>query len=280
MNTISLAALTQNHFSSLNAEEAKRLLPDGLILLGYRGSIAHNMYVPKSDPNSIDDKDIMGVFIPEIDNYFGLKHKAHQEVFIKEWDAVSYEIRKFVQLLAGANPNVLSLLWVKPQHYIARTILGDELIANRNMFVSRKIYHSFTGYAHDQLRRMTAFTFEGYMGDKRKKLVEQFGYDCKNAAHLIRLLRMGIEFLREGELHVFREDAAQLLEIKKGLWTMEQVKEEADRLFKRAETAYDECKLPVAPDLEKINDLVVSLVSRRFSEPRNIGMRIYDGGIA
>lgn len=27
------------------------------ILSGYRGSIAHGMYVPNSNPNSIDDKD-------------------------------------------------------------------------------------------------------------------------------------------------------------------------------------------------------------------------------
>jgi predicted nucleotidyltransferase len=265
MNTIDLNQLGRDHLSSLNSEEVGRLLPQGLILLGYRGSIAHNMFVPKDDPNSIDDKDIMGIFIPDIDNYFGLSHKDHQEVFIKEWDSVCYEIRKMARLLIDANPNVLGLLWLQPQHYIAKTALGEELVGNRHLFVSRKIYHSFTGYAHSQLKRMTAFAFNGYMGDKRKQLVEKFGYDCKNAAHLIRLLRMGIEFLREGELHVFREDAAQLMEIKKGLWTLEQVKAEAESLFKRAEKAYDECQLPSSPDTAKIRDLVVSLVSRRFN---------------
>jgi len=34
----------------------------------------------------------------------------------------------------------------------------------------------------------------GYMGKKRRELVMRVGYDAKNAAHLIRLLRMGIEF--------------------------------------------------------------------------------------
>jgi len=264
MQTISLEQLSRTHFRGLSDTGVRRILPEGLILLGYRGSIAHNMFVPKSDPNSIDDKDVMGVFIPELPNYFGLQTKDHHESFVGEWDAVSYEIRKVARLLIGANPNVLGLLWLQPQHYIATTELGDELIANRNLFVSRKIYHSFTGYAHSQMNRMTRFEHQGYMGEKRKQLVEKFGYDCKNAAHLIRLLRMGIEFLREGELHVFREDAPQLLEIKRGLWTLEQVKSEADALFKRAETAYDECKLPAQPDTGRINDLVVSLVSKRF----------------
>ena len=55
---------------------------------------------------------------------------------------------------------------------------------------------------------------KGYMGEKRKRLVEKFGYDTKNASHLIRLLRMGMEFLVDGELHVEREDAKELLRIK------------------------------------------------------------------
>lgn len=112
--------VAEKHLKGLSIEEVDRLLPEGLVLLGYRGSIAHNCYVPNTNPNSIDDKDIMGVFVPSIENYFGLNTKEHHEVFIKEWDAVSYELRKFVRLLIGANPNVLSLLWLQPQHYIFR----------------------------------------------------------------------------------------------------------------------------------------------------------------
>ena len=36
--------------------------PDGLILLGFRGSIAHNMYVPQQVPDIINDKDLIGVY--------------------------------------------------------------------------------------------------------------------------------------------------------------------------------------------------------------------------
>ena len=40
-------------------------MPIGTCLLAYRGSIAHAMYVPGSDPNSIDDIDLMGIVIGE-----------------------------------------------------------------------------------------------------------------------------------------------------------------------------------------------------------------------
>jgi hypothetical protein len=41
----------------LSHEQVDRLLPEGLISLCWRGSVAHGMYVPKSDPDSIDDKE-------------------------------------------------------------------------------------------------------------------------------------------------------------------------------------------------------------------------------
>jgi len=90
---------------------------------------------------------------------------------------------------------------------------------------------------------MEHYKFEGYQGKKRKYLVDKFGFDVKNAAHLVRIMRMCVEFLHEGEFHVFRDDAELLKNIKRGEWSLEQVKEEAERLFKRAEDAYDRSPL-------------------------------------
>lgn len=106
------------------------------------------------------------------------------------------------------------------------------------------------------------------MGTKRKALVDKHGYDTKNAAHCVRLLRMGIEFLIDGVLYVDRshKDGPELLEIKRGEWSLEKVKAEADRLFRRAEDVYAASKLPLSPDPEKVNDLLVSmLLSHNYS---------------
>jgi hypothetical protein len=99
-----------------------------------------------------------------------------------------------------------------------------------------------------------------YMGEKRQRLVAQHGYDTKNAAHLIRLLRMGVEFLRDGELQVTRPDASELLAIKHGEWTLERVKLEAERLFRHAEDAHAASTLPDKPDPDAINTLTVEVI--------------------
>jgi len=243
------------------------------ILIGYRGSVAHNMYVPNSDPNSIDDIDAMAVVIPTIDHYFGLKEfgsRGTKEISPKEdspWDIVTYEFKKFIRLLVGSNPNVLSLLWLPEDKYIKLTEIGEALVENKELFVSKKVFYSFTGYAHAQMIKMEKSVFKGYMGEKRKKLVNKFGYDPKNAAHLIRLLRMGIEFLNQGKLFVDRGniDADQLLEIKAGEWSLDQIKQEANKLFIQAEEAYNKCTLPDKVNVDKINDLCSIFLTTYFS---------------
>lgn len=239
------------------------------ILSGYRGSIAHGMYVPPKNPTSIDDKDVMYITVPPLDYYFGLKEygsKGTREIKKDEWDIVVYEAKKFIHLLSQGNPNVLMMLWLKPQYYLNVSNAGNLLIENRHLFIGRHVYNSFTGYAYGQLHRMTHNAFQGHLGEKRRQLVEKFGFDTKNAAHLIRLLRMGIEFLSTGELQVEREDASQLLEIKKGEWSLEEIVDEADRLFKVSEQSFLNSKLPNSPDKDKINKLSVEVISEAFQE--------------
>lgn len=246
----------------LTPELRDELIPKETILYGYRGSIAHNMYVPNTDPNSIDDIDLMGVFMAPVDHYIGLKQvKETREKFVDKWDVVNYEFLKFVRLLLKSNPNVLSLLWIKDNHYITRHKYGQLLIDNRELFVSKVAYKSFTGYAYSQLTKMTRLATKGYMGKKRKQLVEKYGYDCKNAAHCIRLLKMGMEFLSEGKLNVHRKDASYLLDIKRGRLTLEEVKEEeAKRLFALTDEAYIRSSLPSEPKYDLVNELVKEIV--------------------
>jgi hypothetical protein len=116
----------------------------------------------------------------------------------------------------------------------------------------------------NRFRKVHREHFSGYMGEKRKAMVRKYQYDVKNAAHLIRLLRMGSEFIATGNLQVYRTtDADELKVIKRGGWTLDQVKTEADRLFHVVEEARVRSPLPPRPDADAANALLIDL-HRRF----------------
>ena len=246
---------------NLTPELKKELFPDNTILEAYRGSITHNMYIPNTDPNSVDDIDLISVYMAPKEYYvglgFGKKYTKAIDKFVGKYDVVSYEFRKFISLLLKSNPNVIGLLWLKDNHYIKVNHCASVLIDNRDLFISKDMYASYTGYAYGQLKRMSHYSTAGYMGKKRKALVDKYKFDTKNASHCIRLLRMCMETLTTGEVNVPREDAPQLLEIKRGRWSLEQVKAEADRLFKLTDEAYVRSKLPNHPDYDKIEKIVM-----------------------
>ncbi len=69
--------------------------------------------------------------------------------------------------------------------------------------------------------------------------------NCKHAMHLVRLLRMGAEALETGELLVKRPDAAELLAIRNGAWTYEELVEYAEMMDKHVrEVLYKQTTLP------------------------------------
>lgn len=250
-------------------EVFKTPTPATKIFVGYRGSVAHGMFVPSTDPNSIDDIDIMTVYIPPIQNYFGLvrqRDRGTVETKDGKWDVVSYELRKFVSLLVKGNPNVISMLWLPIEHTLFEATEFCTLRQNRNIFSAKTIYHAFVGYARAQLYKMTHLACQGYMGEKRKALVERHGYDTKNAAHLIRLMRMACEFLETNEFIVDRSgvDAEELLNIKRGSLSIERVGILADTLFLRASNLVAKSKLPEAPNTTEIEGLLVSLIKEHF----------------
>lgn len=297
-------------------------LERGCVMLGYVGSTSHNTYVPKDDPDCIDDVDLMGVVIPPPGRTLGLREFEHWTMQREELDVVVYSLRKYVSLLVKSNPNVLGTLWLRPEHYVWRGDVWPALVGKRDLFATRAAYQAFAGYAYGQLKKMTAFDlqaqadwdrvndilsragwtveqivrdqhtempndptltkedlewarvigkkiharhFQGYMGEKRKSLVKRFGYDCKNAAHLIRLLRMCIEFLFSGEMRVYRTaDADEIREIKSGQWELARVQEESERLFEAAKMAHRLSPLPDSPDVDAVSDLLVGLYRTHY----------------
>jgi len=95
------------------------------------------------------------------------------------------------------------------------------------------------------------WNWKEHRNEARSELEEQHGYDTKHAMHLVRLLRMGVEALRDGELIVRRPDAQELLSIRAGAWTYDEVVSYAEEMDKEVrEVWYKNTKLRKRPDLK------------------------------
>jgi len=211
------------------------------------------------------------VCVPTEDYYLGLAQfgsRGTQEIARGSWDIVIYEFRKYLRLLVRGNPNVLGMLWLRPEHYLKLTAAGRELVKQRKLFSTKLAYKSFTGYAEAQQKGIAKDVFHGHMGTKRKELAKRFGYDTKHAAHCIRLLRMGCELMETGELRVDRSaiDREELLSIKRGEWALSRIQREAIEGFGRARIAYERSALPEAPDMTKVNELCMAVIRKAWEE--------------
>jgi hypothetical protein len=100
----------------------------------------------------------------------------------------------------------------------------------------------------------------------RADLEARYGYDCKHAYHLVRLIRMAKEILLTGEVIVKRPDAAELSEIRNGSWEYDKLITYADEMDKELEEIYREKKyvVPHKPNVKFLGELCTKLHQKVF----------------
>jgi predicted nucleotidyltransferase len=238
------------------------------LLIGRRGSHAHGTYLPPSVPTSIDDEDWFCVAYHFPAWYVGLqgyRNKEEQKTVMEgRLDTVVYDIQKFFYLLLKGNPNVHAWLWAEREDYShISEVWGERLLVDRGKFLSKQVLKHTGGYARGQIHRMTHIgDYHGDMGEKRKRLVDKFGYDVKNASHCIRLLWMGKELANSGLLHVrLPNDIAKLcIEIKTGMYSLTDIKLMTNRMWDEFVAAEAATQLPDEPDREWANQLLTRII--------------------
>lgn len=258
MNKLQLRSMTSEILDQIDRSEQ-------LVLLGYTGSIAYGL----DDENS--DIDIMGVVIPSARYYLGLPSSNEFPISGSlqkksgQFDITLYELKKFISLALQGNPSILSCLWLEPDYYLTKKRVGYSLLNNKDMFCGKHVVTTFMGYARQQFERMNRDDHKN-MGAKSKELIQLYGYDCQHASHLVRILRMGIEFLTTGELQVHRRDADELLAIKRGNWKFENVISMVSGLFNDLEKVKEQSTLPDYPNYEKVDNWLTYHLSEYLYE--------------
>ena len=96
---------------------------------------------------------------------------------------------------------------------------------------------------------------------KRAELESEYGYDTKHAMHLCRLLTMGIEILKTGQVRVKREhDAEWLKSIKRGAYSYQELTGWATQQQKALSAAKRESQLAGEPDRDKAEQLQIEII--------------------
>jgi len=220
------------------------------------GSHSHGTYVPPETETGVDDIDLMVIVMPPPEFKLGLKKFDNASYKHGRFDVVIYDFEKWMTLLMKQNPNVIGTLFLHPDDLLVMQTYSRtmrKVLNNPQVIVSKKMAAAFMGYANSQLHKMTHQAHQGYRGATRKALVEKFGYDVKNGAHMIRLLRMCVETLNTGSMQVRRPDAAELIQIKQGAWSKERVLAEGEALNLAVKKALSTSLLRDEPDTLQIN---------------------------
>jgi predicted nucleotidyltransferase len=227
-----------------------------LILKYVGGSYAYGTNIEDSDT------DYRGVVIPPKSYFLGLDRFEQHES--KNPDLVYLGIRKMVFLALSGNPNILECLYA--DEYLLMTSYGTRLLEIRNEFLARNCMRAYMGYAQQQLHRLNSRSDPVGRVEKRAALIEKYKFDTKYALHVFRLLKTGIEILKEGVLRVRRPDAAFLLDVRNGKYTLEQVNKMAEDLIKEMREAEEKSTLPERPDYNRVNQVVIGITEDYLRE--------------
>jgi uncharacterized protein len=236
--------------------------PEFLVLAGSR---LYGMDTPESD------YDYVGALIEPAEYRLGLKKNANQHGFEQhmfkgdDHEGSIYSLWKLVQMFAEGNPTILCLMFADP--------LVDEFgICTdkfRKMVSSRKSGHRFMKYMEAQRKSMIG---ERAKHVTRLQLIEDYGFDTKFAAHLIRLGYQGCEFLSTGKITLPMPDESltagcllNVLDVRYGKWSMAQVISESEALQARMEALLATTELPEEPDWDRLSEWLTDWYRGRYS---------------
>lgn len=219
--------------------------------LTYHGSRAYATNIEGSDI------DIKGYFVPPV-SILSDPFSSYEQVgsHDQEYDVLVFDSRKFLKLAAGGNPGVAELLWIGEEDWIYTTPGWRAIHDHRDMFLTKKMCRRFIGYAIGELKALKRGLDQGVSSTSiRYELYKRYGFDVKAASHAVRVSRMCKEVALHGLVQVKRHDAQDLILIRNGRCSLEDLIEEVEENLIESTSGLKESVLPEEVDESIVRDL-------------------------
>lgn len=242
----------------MNQESKDGTPPHSMVILrAVVGSTVHGTNVAAQD-----DRDEMAIAIEPMEYVIGMRHwetsvyrtaADGQKSGPGDLDLVTHSLRKYCRLAAKGNPTMQLPLFVPENAIVSANELGRELIARRQMFLSRECGKAFLGYLIAQKARLMGES--GGRHGSRPELIEKYGFDTKYAGHILRLGFQGLELMTTGHLTLPMqpEQSAYVRAVRTGEVPFNDVLARAGIMEKDLRDSLDGGPLPDHPDEDGIN---------------------------
>lgn len=206
----------------------------------YRCVIGSRAYGLDDDAS---DTDRRGIYLPSSDLHWSL-YGVPEQLENEQTQEAYWELQKFLVLALKANPNVLECLYSPIVEHA--TPLAQELLSIREIFLSKLLFQTYSGYVASQFKKM------------QMDIRNQGRVKWKHVMHLIRLLISGIDVLIKHEVIVdVGEHREELFRIKRGEMSFHDADVWRKSLQKQFEAAFKITQLPDRPDYHRANEFLI-----------------------
>jgi predicted nucleotidyltransferase len=206
----------------------------------YKCVVGSQAYGLDGDSSDVDRR---GIYVAPAELEWSL-YGVPEQLESRESEECYWELKKFMVLALKANPNILECLYTPIIE--TRTPIADELLASREIFLSKLVYQTYNGYVMSQFKKL------------EQDLRTSGGIKWKHAMHLIRLLLEGVTILRDCYVPMrVSEHRDTLLAIRDARMTWEDLNTWRLALHREFEEAFRLTMLPDQPDYDAANRLLI-----------------------
>ena len=189
------------------------------------------------------------------------QHHVKDKERNKSYDICIYGIVKFFQLCRDNNPNMIDMLFVPDRCIKLSSKAWERVREQRKLFLHKECWWRFRGYANEQLKKIDSGA--NRENPKRQQSIDEFGYDVKFAYHIVRLVLECEQILLHGDL-ILDRDREVYKSIRRGEWTLGQIRDWFAEKKQSMENLYTNCKLREEPDDDSLRSLLHECLEEHY----------------